>query len=201
MLCCVLYTQADDASTGTFPAASITEYCSEVPPLVTQNELIYNICLLNSLTLIQSINTFSSVLENEQCNSLALPFICNATQLFCGDNQELVADLEGECMQIRDDVCAVEWRALENIFGAPLPDCTSFAIGANVTFSRAPPLTCHDEFDLYCGSFCLPSCERFSQLPRNYVITSDYLTLALISISLLGGVLTLIVCIFYRNTM
>lgn len=168
---------------------------------MTQNELFYSVCLRNSLTLIQSINTFSEVLENEQCNSSALPLICNATQLLCGDNQVPVIDLEEECVQIRDDDCAVEWRALENIFFAPLPDCTSFSVGANVTFSKAPPLTCDDEFDLYCGSFCLPSCERFSQLPRNDIIISDYLTLALICISLLGGLLTLIVCICNRNTM
>lgn len=151
-----------------------------------------------SLALLQSINAFSSVLENEQCNNSALPFICNITHLLCED---LEVDLEGECVEIRDYDCAVVWRTLQNVFNVPLPNCASFVVGGNLTFSKAPPLTCHDQFDLYCNSFCLPSCERYSQIPWNDVFISDIVTIVLISISLLGGVLTLIVSVLNRKMM
>ena len=200
LLCCLLYIQADDTSVA-FPNALITEFCSEVPPLLTQNELLYNICLTSSLTLLQSIDAFSSMLNNEQCNNSALPFICNATHLLCGDDVNLEVDLQDKCVGIRDYDCAVEWRALENIFDALLPDCRSFAIGGNITFSKAPPLVCPDEFDLYCGSFCLPSCERFSQVSWNAIIISNIVTISLIALSLFGGACTLIVCILNRKEM
>ena len=200
LLCCILYIQVEDTSV-TFPSASITEFCPEVPPLLTQNELFYNICLASSLTLLQSIDAFSSVLNNEQCNNSALPFICNATRLLCGDGISLEVDIQDKCVEIRDYDCAVEWRALENIFDAPLPDCTSFTVGGNITFSIAPPLVCPDEFDKYCDSFCLPSCKRFSQVSWNAIIISNIVTISLIALSLLGGVCTLIVCILNRKNM
>lgn len=149
----------------------------------------------------QSINAFSSVLNNLQCNNSALPFICNATHLLCGDGSGPIADLQEVCVEIRDNDCAVEWRALENIFSAILPDCASFALDTNITFSKAPPLICPDEFDLFCGSFCLPSCERFSQISQDAVTISNNVKIVLIALSLLGGVCTLIVCILNRKVM
>lgn len=148
----------------------------------------------------QSVNAISSSLNNEQCKNSALPLFCNATHLLCSDDKSNV-DLEGECLQVRDYDCAVEWRTLENIFGATLPDCTSFAVGENITFLKAPALICPEEFDIYCNSFCLPSCKRFSQLSKKSVIISNYVIIALIVISLLEGVFTLIVCILNRKTM
>ena len=179
------------------------DYCSDVPPLITQDQLFYNICLTSSLTLLQSIDAFSSVLDNTQCNNSAIPFICNGTHVLCGDDNtpRFAMGLQDECIQIRDHDCAVEWRALENIFSAILPDCASFAVGGNLTYSKAPPLTCPDEFDIHCGSFCLPSCKRFSQISQNAITISNYVTVALIAINLLGGIFTLVVCILNRKKM
>jgi len=139
-------------------------------------------------------------LNNEQCKNSSFPLICNATYILCGDDKSNV-DLEEKCLQVRDHDCAVEWRILENIFGATLPDCTSFAVGGNITFSKTPALKCPEEFDIYCNSFCLPSCEKFSQISRKSITISNYLIIALIAISLIEGVFTLIVCIFNRKTM
>jgi len=149
---------------------------------------------------LQSINAISSVLNNEQCKNSSLPLFCNATHLLCGDVKSNV-DLEKKCLQVRDHDCAVEWRILENIFHATLPDCTSFAVGGNITFSKAPALNCSEEFDIYCNSFCLPSCERFYQISKKSTIISNYVIITLIAISVIEGVFTLIICIFNRKTM
>ena len=158
------------------------------------------IYILKFLCLLQSINAISSDLNNEKCKNSSLPLLCNATHLFCG-NEESNVDLEEKCLQVRDYDCAVEWRILENIFGATLPDCTSFAVDGNITFSKAPALNCSEEFDIYCNSFCLPSCERFYQISKKLIIISNYVIIALIAIGLIEGVFTLIVCIFNRKTM
>lgn len=139
--------------------------------------------------------------DPEQCKNSTLPFFCNATQLLCGDNS-FVAGLEDKCVQVRDHDCAIGWRAYENIFGAALPNCTGFAKDRNLTFSKAPALVCDGEsFDVYCGSFCLPSCKDFSQISTDATKAATYIIIILMIIGLLGGVLTLIVSIINRRKM
>lgn len=131
-----------------------------------------------------------------------MPFICNTTQLLCGNDSSFAASLEEKCIQIRDHNCAVEWRVYENVFGNTLPDCASFAKNKNVTYSKAPALVCDGEsHDVYCGSFCLPSCEDFSQISNDASTAAKYVIVILMGIGLLGGVFTLIVSIMNRRKM
>jgi len=177
------------------------EFCSELPPLTTQNEILYNVCLTSSMTLLQSIQAINLVVNNEQCENLAFPFFCNVTHVLCGNASSFVVGIEEKCVQIRDYDCAVEWRVLENIFGIGLPDCMSFAKDGNLSFSKAPALACPDEFNVYCGSICLPSCKEFYQISSNAITAANVATITSICLGLLGGVFTLIMSILNRRKM
>ena len=177
------------------------QFCSEFPPLLTQNQAAYNICLTSALALLQSLQSINSVLNNKQCQNSAIPFFCNATQVLCSDQNRFVVGLEENCVQVRDYDCTSEWRAYEMFFNRTLPDCTSFAKDGNLTFSKAPTLVCPETFDLYCGSFCLPSCKNFFQLSTDAIIAANAIRIALIALGMLGGVFNLIVCILNRRKM
>jgi len=174
--------------------------CPEVPPLTTQNEIFYQLCLNLSQSLIQSVLAVNTALNNDQCNSLAVPFFCNATLSLCGDDSYTM-DISEECVQVRDNDCAIEWRVLENFFDASIPDCGSFYEDGNLSFSKAPLLNCSDQFDVFCGSMCLPLCSEFSQLSHNAAVTSNVLTILFETIGLIGGAITLIACVLNRKTM
>ena len=110
-------------------------------------------------------------------------------------------DISEECEQVRDNDCPIEWRVLENFFGVPIPSCESFSENGTLTFSEAPPLNCSDQFDVFCGSLCLPLCSEFSQISHNAAVTANALTILFEVIGLIGGVITLIACFFNRKTM
>ena len=134
-----------------------------------------------------------------ECQNSTIPFFCNATQVLCGEKNTFMVDLEEKCVRIRDYDCAVEWRAYEMIFGDFLPDCTSFAKDGNLKFSKAPALVCPEEFNIYCASFCLPSCKNFSEYPTDATIAEKILKIMLLTTGLLGGALNLILCILKRR--
>jgi len=174
--------------------------CPEIPPLTTQDNTIYQICLSQSQTLIQSVLAVTTGLNNDQCSSSAVPFFCNATYSLCGDDTYMM-DISEECVQVRDNDCAIEWRVLENFFGALIPDCGSFSEDGNLSFSKAPELNCSNQFDVFCGSMCLPVCSEFSQMSEGATVTSNVLTILFEVIGIISGVVTLIACIFNRKTM
>ena len=184
-------------------AVENVEFCSPLVAHVTQNQAAaYNICLTTALALLQSLQSINSVLNNKQCQNSAVPFFCNATQVLCTGNDRFIAGLEEMCVQVRDHDCTSEWRAYEVLFNRTLPDCTSFAKDGNLTFSRAPRLVCPDTFDLYCGSFCLPSCKNYFQLSTDSITAANAIRIvALIVLGMLGGVFNLIVCVLNKRKM
>ena len=180
---------------------SIMDYCSKVPPLVNQDESTYNMCLANSFTLLRWMVVINSVLSNKQCNNSAVSFFCSAMYYVCGDDDNSTVDLMEKCVEVRDNDCPIEWRGLENILDVLIPSCESYTANTNITFDKAPPLNCPDQFDEFCGSLCLPVCEEYSQVSRDAAIASDVLTLTVIIIGLIGGLITLVACIFNRDKM
>ena len=173
------------------------EFCS------THSPPSQNPCLIRSFSLIllQSLQAFNSLLHNDQCLNSAIPFYCNATQVLCDDNNTFILGLQEQCIQVRDNDCAVEWRAYEIFHNTLLLDCTSFAKDGNVTFSKAPALVCPKEFDLYCDSFCLASCEDFYQLSKNTISATNVVVAIVTFLGLLGGAFNLVVCILNRGKM
>ena len=182
---------------------SIMDYCSEVPPLVDQDESTYNMCLTNSFTSLRWIVTINSVLRNKQCNNSAVPFFCNAANFLCGDghNTNITVDLMEECVTVRDNDCPIEWRALENVLDVLIPSCESYTTNRNITFGETPPLNCPDQFDEFCGLLCLPVCEEYYQVSRDAALASDVVIITVMIISLIGGLITLAACIFNREKM
>ena len=99
-----------------FTDVTLDEFCSEFPPLVTQNQAVYNACSTNSLASLQSLQSIASVLNNMKCQNSSIPFFCNGTQVLCGEQNTFIEGLEEMCVQIRNNDCAVEWRAYEMVF-------------------------------------------------------------------------------------
>ena len=180
---------------------TLADFCPEIPPLGNQNAIIYNLCLNNALSLLQAMRTVSLVLNNEQCINAAIPFFCKAVFSLCSDDSFVAEDLEEECIHVRDNNCTIEWRILENIFNVPVPSCESFVVNGTLTFTKAPPLTCPDQFDFFCDSVCLPLCPDFSQYSQVANVTNYALLVVFELIGLIGGVITLIVCLLNRKKM
>jgi len=151
-------------------------------------------CDESAITGLSWIYTVGLYVENTVCYYDALSFFCNATILLCNGNSSSV-DLTEECEEVRDNKCASEWRIVESFFSAAVPDCMSYREGRNLTFSRAPSLPCPSEFDHFCGSTCLPVCDGHYLLTDNNLDLAFYvLAIVTATISLMGGVITLIAC-------
>ena len=177
----------------------LNDLCPDIPFLTTQDNSIQQLCLQRPLQLAQSVLAVSTTLQNDQCSSSVLPFFCNASDSLCGEGDSV--DLSAECEHIRDNDCVLEWRLLENFINISIPDCQSFTEDGNLTFSRAPQLTCPDQFDLFCDTFCLPVCSEFSLLSHDYEAVGKILQILFQGVGIVGGLITLITCILNRKTM
>ena len=180
----------------------LNDLCPDIPFLTTQDNSIQQLCLQRPLQLAQSVLAVSTTLQNDQCSSSVLPFFCNASDSLCGEGDSV--DLSAECEHIRDNDCVLEWRLLENFINISIPDCQSFTEDGNLTFSRAPQLTCPDRFDLFCDTFCLPVCSEFSLLhpvSHDYEAVGKILQILFQGVGIVGGLITLITCILNRKTM
>ena len=128
------------------------------------------------------------------CCNATLPFFCNATLHLCGENDFF--NLTNTCLTVRDNDCALEWREAETFLNTPVPDCTSFEMDRNLTFTKAPlPNKCPDEFAIFCDSICLPVCGEYASLNSNEFIFISIWGI----IDLIGGVVTLIACYCNRH--
>ena len=107
-------------------------------------------------------------LVSEECSAAVLPFICQYAYPTCdGDGSPLLITQE-QCVDIRDDVCANEWRLIMiTDLASLLPNCEGFEKESNIEVDSKPsnvsePLKCHHQFTEFCG-VCLPSCKSFTQ--------------------------------------
>ena len=147
--------------------------------------------------ILQPVHDLSLLLGNVQCSEAIVQFFCNAISE--ADNDSFI--LIKECLIVRDNKCAAEWRIAENFFDVPLPSCNSFNESANFTIARAPVLSCPEDFGIFCGSLCQPLCAEISLF--NDVATAAYevLNIILHTMSVIAGVITLIACCVHRRKM
>ena len=148
--------------------------------MITELSLVYNA---------------ASKLENSQCTENALLFFCNATYSLCDGDSTL--PLSEECVQVRDDNCAAEWRIVDNLLNTSSLDCGTFQT-ANDSF--VPTLMCPDNFEVACNSLCLPSCDFIVHSDTDVVVYRVLLSLFFI-FSLIGGVITLVASVIKREKM
>ena len=78
----------------------------------------------------------------------------------------------------------------------------SYNEDGNLTFSKAPSLPCPSDYDHFCGSTCLPVCDGHYLLTENSLSLAFYvLAIITATISLIGGVITLIACYYNQHKM
>ena len=159
-----------------------------------------NECNTSAIIALQSVYNVGVKLGNNQCAEDGIYFFCNAIDLLCNEhvcNSSL--SMYEECVQIRDNQCAAEWRIVKNLFNTSLPDCSYFSDGDNITILDIPTLPCPDGFGVFCG-LCLPKCGK-TPYSHDVVTAYDALSIGLCLISLTGGVICLIFSILKRKRM
>ena len=171
-------------------------------PLITlcnETELCsnYNKTKDHKLEILQPVYGFSFVTENSQCGEAILQFFFTAINEVNGDNYTLITD----CLRIRDDICAAEWRVVEVFFNVSLPDCSSFDKHSNFVTARAPVLSCPDDFEVFCGSLCQPVCDEISIFNDTATTVYEVLNIILHTLSLIAGIVTLLACCIYKKKM
>jgi len=105
-----------------------------------------------------------SSLVNDECFAAVMPFICQYVYPPCDDHGSPLLITQEQCIDIRDGVCAKEWRfAITTELGKLLPNCEAVQSESNFSSvgNSSVPLNCHYQFGEYCG-LCIPLCGSFS---------------------------------------
>ena len=159
----------------------------------------------------EQLSRFSEFLEqyssliSEECSVAVMPFICQYAFPPCdGEGSPLLITQE-QCINIRDDVCANEWRiTMATELGTLLPNCEAFESEDNsssvATRNDLDPLQCHYQFRNYCG-VCIPLCGTFSQYPDQVKFTERGFIIFSAVLALIGGTLMFIAAIIRRKQM
>ena len=149
----------------------------------------------SAITSLHTVYALGSVIE-QSCTEDALPFFCNATLFLCSESES--HDLTSMCLNVRDRDCALEWRLVETVLNTSVPDCTSFEMNSNLTFTKSPLPSCPDQFDIFCDSICLPVCGEYA--PFTVGGNFYYIFLSIWGgVGIIGGIVTLIKCYFNRQ--
>ena len=148
---------------------------------------------LQLLTL-QAVYELSVVLENGQCSDAISQFYCNAID---DDSHDLIT----ECLEVRDDTCAAEWRMVESFIDLTLPSCDGFYGANNFTSEKAPALSCPADFGVFCGSLCQPLCAEFSLFSDAATVAYKVLNIMFHVVAIIAGVVTILACCVHRTKM
>jgi len=156
---------------------------------------------------IGTLNQFSgtSVVSN-QCAEVVLPFLCQYIHPPCDGNGSLNLISQEQCSNIRDVVCADEWRlVMATSSSSLLPVCEHFSnvdkiTDNNTTLTTPQPLQCHYQFKEYCG-LCRPLCGEFSQFSLQTKISERIAIITAAVMAFIGGILVFVVAIIRRKTM
>jgi len=150
---------------------------------------------------IEFLQTFSSIVS-EECSSTLIAFVCQHAFPPCdGDGSPLLLTQE-QCINIRDDVCANEWRIImATEHSLLLPFCEALENpSSSVTRNVSEPFKCHYHFKKYCG-LCFPLCRTFPQYSEESIKFGTVTLIGYMSLSLSGAAILLIAVIVKRKTM
>lgn len=155
----------------------------------------------NSILLALSVVYNAAVsFRNNVCIENMLSFSCKVAYELCGDNSS-TSSLSEECVQVRDNSCAAEWRIAINILNVTLPSCSSFSDNADLVSSTIPQLMCPEQYGIFCDSMCLPLCSEFTTFDDRITAASRVWTIFFYTFAIIGGVITLIACFLTRKKM
>ena len=173
---------------------------------VCQSQMNYSIETLSSCNDVQAsavtalafVYSLGIMLDSRSCVEGGISFFCNDTAVLC-DNASGSSMLTEECVEICDNDCAMEWKIVNLLPNVSVPDCSSFDTDANLNFSvAAPPVTCPNNFDVFCDTFCLPVCGEAS--PYSDGITNFYnVWLILMTVISLTGTIAAFVAFYLKK--
>ena len=172
-------------------------FCNESGLCSDCNGTEYQLLQVTLDQILQPVHGLSHLLGNDQCSEALIQFFCNAINVFDSDDFNLIK----ECLTLRDNKCAAEWRFVENFFDVLLPSCDSFNRSVNFTLARAPILNCPENFGVFCGSLCLPLCAEISLFNDAATVAYKVLNIILHAMSIIAGVVTLIICCVHKRKM
>ena len=175
---------------------------------VTNNTLITVTNIITTeeeiIGFLTSFETFSSIVS-EECSAIVMPFICQYAYPPCDRNGSPLLITHEQCVNIRDDVCANEWRiAGSTDLRSLLPVCEVLS-SENTSKLLKPkkvikPLKCHYQFKEFCG-ICLPICGTFSQHSDETQTFETSLVVASIIVTFLGGTIAITAAIVKHENM
>jgi len=173
---------------------SLLDICKE-------SELCYNCTdkIAQEFYLLQPVYDFSFVTGNSQCSEVILSLFCNAVTLY--DDGDMTTSLHEECLQVRDNECAAEWRIVETLLNLTLLDCDSLNKIENISLSKAQPRTCPNDFGVLCGSICQPLCAEISFYDDATATVYKVFNILFQCTSLLTGLITIVASIYDRKKM
>jgi len=154
----------------------------------------------DTISAFNQVFNLGAVFKDYQCLNDGLKFFCDAIYFLCNGSTNVPSFLSEDCVQVRDDQCAPEWRSVGNLLNASLPDCSSFDEGANLTVSDIPVLPCPDNFGVFCG-LCLPICGQALPFSDSAVTAYNVWQIILLIVLLTGAIITWIASIIKRKTM
>ena len=144
--------------------------------------------------ILQPVHDLSHLLGNVQCSEAIVQFFCNAVGKADSNSFK-------ECLMVRDNICAAEWRIVENFFNVTLISCDSFNDTVGFIFARAPILSCPEDFGIFCGSLCQPLCTEISLFNDATTVAYEVLNVILHTMSVIAGVITLVMCFVHKRKM
>ena len=140
---------------------------------------------------------------SEECSAVVMPFLCQYVYPPCDGNGSAQFITQEQCINIRDDLCEVEWRiAMTSEEGNLLPVCETFGTdneSSSVTIIREP-LKCHYQFKEFCG-LCLPLCGTFSQSSDQVKFGERAIIILAAVIALVSGLVMLIAAVIRPTEM
>ena len=186
-----------------------------------QEEMVYNMVadtcpsesveVLNNCSDVQSsaaitalgyVYILGDMLNSRTCVEDRISFLCNSIAVLCG-NDSGSSVLSEQCVQVRDNDCAIEWRIVGNLLSnVSIPDCSSFSDGTNLTFSVVTPVqTCPDDFDVFCNAVCLPVCGEVSPYSDTIHNLFSVWTIITFVICVTGGIIDFVAYYLKRKIM
>jgi len=184
--------------------------CSHYQPSLNSNSSILFTRMLNGVSehdivgFIDLLNQFlGTSFISEQCSEAVLPFLCQYLHPPCDSNGSVNLISREQCSNIRDVVCADEWRLVMAASSSLLPVCEHFSDVDNITDDNTTqiisrPLQCHYQYKEYCG-LCLPLCGEFSQYKASTKLKERAVLIFAGASTFIGGILMFIAAIVRRK--
>ena len=78
------------------------------------------------------VNGLSLLSPSPQCREAIMPFLCLSIFTLCDSSNHLHTILREDCLELRDNICAEEWRQAVTLLGARvLPVCENLSDSAD----------------------------------------------------------------------